>query len=83
MARRMRFITWCKKDPEDERKINYTFKHSNGYVSHFTSESELSLHEFLKVQNAWIESIELINQSENFAGEWVAVLYEDDCFDNS
>ena len=52
--------------------------HSNGCVSHFTSEDELSLHEFLKVQNAWIESIELINQSESFAGEWVAVLYEDD-----
>lgn len=76
MARRMRFVTWCKKDPEDERKINYTFKHSNGCVSHFTSEDELSLHIFLKVQNAWIENIELVNQSENFAGEWNVVLYE-------
>ena len=76
MARRMRFVTWCKKDPEDERKINYTFKHSNGHVSHFTSEYELSLHIFLKVQNAWIENIELVNQSENFAGEWNVILYE-------
>ena len=50
--RRTRFVTWCKRDPDDERKINYTFKHSNGCVSHFTSEDELSFHVFLKVQNA-------------------------------
>lgn len=74
--RRTRFVTWCKRDPDDERKINYTFKHSNGCVSRFTSEDELSFHVFLKVQNAWIESIELVNQSEDFAGEWNIILYE-------
>ena len=41
--RRTRFITWCKRDPDDERKINYTFKHANGFVSHFTSDDELPL----------------------------------------
>ena len=76
--RRTRFITWCKKDPDDERKINYTFKHANGFVSHFTSDDELPLNLFLKVQNAWIESVELINNDlENSAGEWCIILYED------
>ena len=34
MARRMRFITWCNKDPEDETFIKYTFKEKddNGNV---------------------------------------------------
>lgn len=77
--RRTRFITWCKRDPDDERKINYTFKYSNGRIINFTSEDDVSLHTFLKIQNAWIESVELINNdSENSAGEWYVVLYEDE-----
>ena len=77
MARRMRFKTWCAKDPDDERKINYTFK-GNDKTYYFTSEDELDLFAFLRVQRAWVESVELIkNEFNNPEGEWYAVLYED------
>ena len=47
-------------------------------IINFTSEDDVPLHTFLKIQNAWIESVELINNdSENSAGEWYVVLYED------
>lgn len=69
--RRTRFITWCKRDVEDERKINYEFKSSDGNIYHFTSEDEVTYQTIRMIANAWIESIELIND------EWYAVLYED------
>ena len=42
--RRMRFITWCKKDVNDERKINYTLKTYDNKVLNFTSVSHKLLH---------------------------------------
>ena len=78
MARRMRFKTWCAKDPDDERKINYTFK-GNDKTYYFTSEDELDLFAFLRVQRAWVESVELIkNEFNNPEGEWYVVIYEDE-----
>lgn len=67
--RRTRFKTWCKRDPDDERKINYRVLDYDGKVYTFTSEDEVSLSFFNKVSNAWIKNIDLIND------EWYAVLY--------
>lgn len=72
MARRMRFKTWCAKDPDDTHKINFTFK-SNNRIYYFTSEEEIDLFLFLKVQDAWIKNIEFDTIKE----EWYVVLYED------
>ena len=78
MARRMRFKTWCAKDPDDERKINYTFK-GNDKTYYFTSEDELDIFAFFRVQRAWVESIELVkNEFNNPEGEWYVVIYEDE-----
>ena len=76
--RRMRFKTWCAKDPDDERKINYTFKDGRTHKTYyFTSENELDIFLFLRIQKAWIESIELVkNEFNNPEGEWYVVLYE-------
>ena len=69
--RRMRFRTWAKKDPNDNRKINYTFTNSNGKTTKFTSEDDIDITLFMKVTRAWIKKIELVNN------EWYAELYED------
>lgn len=71
MKRRMRFVTWCKKDVNDERKINYTFKTYENEVLKFTSEEEQPRSMLIRLQNAWIEKIELLNN------EWFVTLYED------
>ena len=73
MKRITRFVTWCKRDTEDERKIKYTFTDCEGSTFKFTSEqsiAETSL-TMTRLQNSWIRKIELI---EN---EWHAELYED------
>ena len=76
--RRLRFGTWCRKDEDDERKINYTFTDSNGEVLYFTSEDIVSWNMLSRIRNAWITSIKLIkNEFNNPEGEWYAVLYED------
>lgn len=71
MKRRMRFVTWCKKDVNDERKINYTFKTYENEVLKFTSEEEQPGSMLVRLQNAWIDTIELVNN------EWFVSLYED------
>lgn len=71
MKRRMRFVTWCKKDVNDERKINYTLKTYDDKVLKFTSEEEQPRSMLIRLQNAWIEKIELVNN------EWFATLYEE------
>ena len=69
--RRMRFVTWCKKDVNDERKINYTLKTYDDKVLNFTSEEEQPRSMLIRLQNAWIDKIELVNN------EWFATLYEE------
>ena len=68
--RRMRFVTWCKKDVNDERKINYTLKTYDDKVLNFTSEEEQPRSMLIRLQNAWIDKIKLVNN------EWFATLYE-------
>ena len=68
--RRTRFITWCKKDINDERKINYTLLTIEGTVEKFTSEDLMPFSMFERLKNAWIENIELVS------GEWYALLRE-------
>lgn len=68
--RRMRFITWVKKDPEDETPIDYTFTWADGTVSQFTSEDEVA-YGFIKIiRNAWVDTIEKID------GRWKVKIYE-------
>ena len=69
--RRMRFVTWCRKDINDERKINYTFKTYDGKVLKFTSDEEQPYSMLGRLQDAWIERIDLVNN------EWFASLYEE------
>ena len=79
MARRMRFITWCNKDPEDETFIKYTFKEKdadgNVIEKHFTSEDTCSFSFMERLRNAWVESIILVEKS--WGNYWNVVLYED------
>ncbi len=71
--RRTRFITWCRRDMNDERKINYTFRNfEDGEDAHFTSEETCSFSTMERIRYAWIESIELIDD------EWHVVLYEEE-----
>ena len=69
--RRMRFGTWCKKDINDERKINYTLKTYDKKILKFTSDDEQPPSMLGRLQNAWIEKISLIDN------EWIAILYEE------
>lgn len=77
--RRMRFGTWCRKDPDDETKIVYTFrmKEADGYehTAYFTSEDGQSYSMLSRLREAWIEKIERV-QNE-FDDAWNVVLYED------
>lgn len=68
--RRMRFITWAKKDTEDTRRIDYTLKEGN-IVRHYTSEDYVSPEIMNKIRYAWIESIKLIDDV------WNVTLYTD------
>ena len=56
----MRFIDWCKKDPDDERKINYVFTEWNGNKQFFTSEDEVTPLMMLRLQDARVQRIRLV-----------------------
>lgn len=79
MARRMRFGTWCKKDPDDETKIVYTFKMKEGdgtvNLRYFTSDDSCSYFFLGRLREAWIESITRVQN--DFEDAWHVVLYED------
>ena len=69
--RRMRFITWCKKDINDKRKINYTLKTYDEKIEKFTSEDLMPHSMMVRLQTAWIDTIELVDN------EWNVLLYEE------
>jgi len=71
MARRMRFQTWAKKDPEDTRKIFYVLTDKDGNMEAFTSEDTVSWSTLERIRNAWVRSIKLGDNT------WYADLYED------
>lgn len=71
MKRKMRFGTWCAKDPEDARKINYRFTDSHGNVKEFTSDDTVSWEMLGRLNRAWIATVILANN------EWYADIYED------
>ncbi len=77
--RRMRFMTWARKDPDDETKIVYTFrtKEWDGTTKtmYFTSEDTVAYSMIRRIRAAWIEKIERV-QNE-FEDCWNIVLYED------
>ncbi len=71
-TRRMRFITWAKKDPEDETKIVYSLRAYTGEIMNFTSEDKGSFSMLERLREAWVEKIEKVN------GCWHAKLYEEE-----
>lgn len=79
MKRRMRFGTWCRKDPEDTTMIVYTFrmKDHNGeeHTKYFTSEDYVSYLLIHRLSNAWIESITRVKNE--FEDAWNVVIYEE------
>ena len=70
--RRKRLITWAREDEDDERFINYTFRALDGEVMHFTSENEVTPHMMRRLQNSWIEKVELTPENT-----WDIVIYEE------
>jgi len=66
----MRYIDWCKKDPDDERKINYVFTEWNGNKQFFTSEDEVTPMWILRLQEARVQRIRLVGN------EWYVQLEE-------
>ena len=56
----MRYIDWCKKDPDDERKINYVFTEWNGNKQFFTSEDAVTPLMMLRLQEARVQRIRLV-----------------------
>ena len=65
------FQRWCKLDPTDDRKINYTLKgvwEGKEQEAHFTSDDTVDLLMMHRVRNSVIEKIEMINN------EWFAIL---------
>ena len=79
MAKRMRFGTWCKKDPDDETKIVYTFKmkewDGSEHTEYFTSEDQQSFSMLHRLRDSWIESIDRVKNE--FEDAWNVVLSED------
>lgn len=79
MARRMRYGTWCRKDPDDETKIVYTFhmKEWDGYehTLYFTSEDVVDIFMLSRLREAWVKNIKRV-QNE-FSDHWWVELYED------
>ncbi|MBQ1789747.1 MAG: hypothetical protein II008_06195 [Oscillospiraceae bacterium] len=73
--RRIRFVTWCNRDVDDNTKIIYTFRMVNGdgtqEVKHFTSDDEVPYSMLGRIQQAWIESIDLTAEG------WNVTIYED------
>jgi len=70
MKRRTRFVTWAKRDPDDERMIYYTFKSADG-VQNFTSNDCVSFSMMERIRQAWVEKIKLIDNA------WHVVIYEE------
>ena len=79
MARRMRFGTWCRKDPDDETPIHYTFKmkewDGEEHTEFFTSDDICSWTMLNRLRQAWIDKIELIDNE--FCKSWHVIIYED------
>lgn len=66
----MRYIDWCKKDPDDERKINYVFTERSGNKQFFTSEDEMTPLWILRLHLARVQRIRLVGN------EWYVQLEE-------
>ena len=55
----MKFIDWCKLDPNDSRKIDYKFYTLNHNIMHFTSEDIVSYDMIKRIRNANIAYAEI------------------------
>lgn len=70
MARRISFFNWCRKDMNDERKINYKCNRAAGYT-------EFSSEEYVE-QNIlfWLRNDAMVDKAELIDNEWYVVLSE-------
>lgn len=78
--RRMRFVTWARKDPEDETPIRYTFRmtdpaYKTECVRYFTSEDSVPFSMLERVRAAWVEKIE--KREDDLGVYWEVFIYED------
>lgn len=65
------FGDWCKLDPDDERKINYTLRgiwDGKKQEAHFTSDDDVDALMVYRIASSTIERIELTGN------EWFVVL---------
>lgn len=69
--RGMNFLEWCELDQNDERKINYNYTgvfEGRKEVKQFSSEEEVDLPMILRLREATIKDVALVND------EWFIVL---------
>ncbi len=69
--KKMLFYDWCKKDIEDDRKINYKFKTRNGELKEFTSDDLIPYDMLKRLANSWIDTVKLVDN------KWNVVVHED------
>ena len=69
--RGMNFLEWCKLDQNDERKINYNYTgvfEGRKEIKQFSSEEKVDLPMILRLREATIKDIALVNK------EWFVIL---------
>lgn len=70
MAKRISFFNWCKKDPDDQRKINYKCHRAAGYTE-FTSDDLME--PFILF---WLRYNAMVDKAELIDDEWFVELSE-------
>ena len=71
MEKRMTFLTWAKKDPNDETPLKIVLKPSKGRAMKFSSEKAITFAEMERLRRAYVRKVEKVNDV------WEIELYED------
>lgn len=61
------FQRWCRLDPDDERKINYTLRgvwDGKEQEANFTSDDTVDIPMLMRIREAKIECVELLANNE-------------------
>lgn len=69
--KRMTFLTWAKKDPNDETPLKITLRSFDGLTMCFDSDTPISHSTMEKLRKSWVSNV----KKEN--GVWILDLYED------
>ena len=70
MTRRISFFNWCRKDMNDERKINYKCNRATGYTE-FSSEDYVEPNILF-----WLRNDAMVDKAELIDNEWYVELSE-------